>query len=98
MTEIKNLGKIDITLLESEYGKIQTDEIIITNERIMHIKERHPEDFELFNKYGTESVRHPDMIIKDEKHTETIFMIKKLPGTNLNVVVRVVLETDEDGL
>ena len=26
------------------------------------------------------------------------FMIKKLPGTNLNVVVRVVLETDEDGL
>ena len=25
-------------------------------------------------------------------------MIKKLPGTNLNVVVRVVLETDEDGL
>ena len=98
MTEIKNLGKIDITLLESEYGKIQTDEIIITNERIMHIKERYPEDFELFNKYGTESVRHPDMIIKDEKHTETIFMIKKLPGTNLNVVVRVVLETDEDGL
>lgn len=98
MTEIKNLGKIDITLLESEYGKIQTDEIIITNERIMHIKERHPEDFELFNKYGTESVRHPDMIIKDEKHTGTIFMIKKLPGTNLDVVVRVVLETDEDGL
>lgn len=48
----------------------------------MHIKERHPEDFELFNKYGTESVRHPDMIIKDEKHTGTIFMIKKLPGTN----------------
>ena len=98
MTEIKNLGKIDITLLESEYGKIQTNEIIITNERTMHIKERYPEDFELFNKYGTESVRHPDMIIKDEKHTETIFMIKKLPGTNLNVVVRVVLETDEDGL
>ena len=98
MTEIKNLGKIDITLLESEYGKIQTNEIIITNERTMHIKERYPEDFELFNKYGTESVRHPDMIIKDEKHTETIFMIKKLSGTNLNVVVRVVLETDEDGL
>ena len=98
MTEIKNLGKIDITMLEGEYGKIQTNEIIITNERTMHIKERYPEDFELFNKYGTESVRHPDMIIKDEKHTETIFMIKKLPGTNLNVVVRVVLETDEDGL
>lgn len=96
MTKIKSLGKIDITLLEREYGKIRTDEIIITNERIIHIKERHPEDFELFNKYGVESVRCPDMIIKDEKHEGTIFMIKKLPDTNLNVIVRVVLEMDKE--
>lgn len=98
MAEIKSLGKIDIKILESEYGKIQTDEIIVTGERIEHIKERHPEDFELFHKYGTECVEHPDVIIKDEKHEGTVFMVKKIPDTNLNVVVRVVLETDEEGL
>ena len=37
------------------------------------------------------------LLIKDEKNQGTLFMVKKLPDTNLNVVVRVVLETDEIG-
>lgn len=94
MSEIRNLGKINTKILEKEFGKIQTDEIIVTNERIDHIKERHPEDYNLFEKYGKESVSSPDLIIKDVKNKSTVFMIKKLPETNLNVVVRVVLETD----
>lgn len=98
MFKIQVLGKIDIKLLEKEYGKILTDEIIVTNERISHIKERHPEDYSLFEKYGRESVTSPDLIIKDVKHCGTVFMIKKLPETNLNVVVRVVLETDDSNL
>jgi hypothetical protein len=81
-----------------EFVKIQTDEIIVTNERISHIKERHPEDYNLFEKYGRESVISPDLIIKDLKHCGTVFMVKKLPETNLNVVVRVVLETDDNNL
>lgn len=80
--------------MEYTFEKIQTDEIIVTNERIDHIKERHPEDYNLFEKYGKESVSSPDLIIKDVKNKSTVFMIKKLPETNLNVVVRVVLETD----
>ena len=48
MVKIQFLGKIDIQILEKEYGKILTDEIIVTNERISHIKERHPEDYSLF--------------------------------------------------
>ncbi len=44
MTEIQSLGKINIQILEKEYGKIQTDEIVVTNERIEHIKERHPKN------------------------------------------------------
>ena len=63
-----------------------------------HIKERHPEDYELFEKYGKDSVENPDFIIKDGKHDGTVFMVKKLQETNLNVVVRVVLETDKEGL
>lgn len=98
MADMQSLGKIDIQILEKEYGKIQTDEIIVTNERIEHIKYRHPEDYDLFQKYGHESVEDPDLIIKDMKHCGTVFMVKKLPETNLNVVVRVVLETDNGGL
>ena len=88
MVKIQFLGKIDIQILEKEYGKILTDEIIVTNERISHIKERHPEDYSLFEKYGCESVTSPDLIIKDIKHCGTVFMIKKLPQTNLNLSKR----------
>ena len=98
MTEIQSLGKINIKVLEKEYGKIQTDEIVVTNERIDHIKQRHPDDYALFKQYGKESVASPDMIIRDIKHEGTVFMVKHLPETNLNVVVRVVLETDDNNL
>lgn len=98
MTEIRSLGKIDIKILEAEYGEIQTDEIVVTNERLAHIKERHPQDYLLFEKYGTESVVSPDLIIKDVKHEGTVFMINQLPETNLNVVVRMVLKTNNSKL
>ena len=97
MAFIKQLGTIDISLLSETFGNIQTSEIIITNERLQHIYKRHPEDYNLFKEYGQSSVQNPDIIIKYEKNQGTIFMVKKLPDTNLNVVVRVVLETDEIG-
>lgn len=98
MIEICSLGRINTSILEKEFGKIQTDEIIVTNERINHIKEHHPEDYVLFEKYGRESVTAPDLILKDIKNPGTVFMVKKLPRTNLNVVVRVVLESDDSKL
>lgn len=98
MTEMRNLGKINTDVLEKEFGRIQTDEIIITNERIDHIKQRYPEDYDLFERYGEESVTSPDLVIRNIKNTGTVFMVKKLPETNLNVVVRVVLEIDDSKL
>lgn len=98
MTNIRSLGKIKKEVFEKEFGKIQTDEIIVTNEREDHIKMRHPEDYELFQRFGEETVNDPDFIIRDGKNQGTVFMIKKLQGTNLNVVVRIALEIDEKGL
>lgn len=95
--EITTLGKVNKALLEKEFGEIQTDEIIITNERMDHIKQRHPEDYEFFEKFGIQSVTDPDLIIKDSKNEGTVFMIKKLLDTNLNVVARLALENDKPG-
>lgn len=98
VAEVIKLGKINTQPLESEFGKLHTDEIVITNERIEHIKIRHPEDFELFKKYGSETVKLPDMIIKDCKNKGTVFMVKKLESTNLNVVARLALDEDNQKL
>lgn len=98
VAEIIELGKLDTQPLEIEFGKLKTDELIVTNERIEHIKSRHPEDFNLFEKYGLSVVVEPDFIIKDEKNVNTVFMVKKFENTNLNLVVKIILETDEKDL
>ncbi len=95
MVEIQQLGKLNTQPLEQEFGKLKTDEIIVTNERIDHIKTRHPEDYEFFEKFGVSTVEDPDMIIRDEKNENTVFMVKKLENTNLNVVVKLILNCDE---
>ena len=77
------------------FGKIQTRDIVVTEERLGQIKRRHPEDFALFEKFGADTVCNPDFIIRDTKNKGTVFMIKELPDTNLNVVVRAVLETED---
>lgn len=88
------LGNLDPTPLISTFGHLQTTEVIITDERIAHIKERHPEDYNLFEQYGRDSILSPDILLQDLKNAGTIFAVKKLPDTNLNVVIRLVLDTD----
>lgn len=95
MTEIVNLGKIDSQIFEKKFGKILTDEVIITNERIEHIQTHHPEDYHLFEIYGKDCIQYPDLILSDEKNFGTVFLIKKLSDTNLNVVLRLVLENED---
>ena len=92
------LGRIDLEPLVPAFGEIQTDEVIITDERREHIIERHPQDYDLFLEYGSSAVTQPDIVIKDEKSAGTVFMVKKLANTNLNVVVRVALSTDKKEL
>lgn len=98
MVGMRSLGKINASVLEKEFGRMWTDEIIVTDERTAHIRERHLIDYELFERYGEECVQDPDYIIKDDKNDATVFMVKKLPKTNLNVVSKLSLDTDEKKL
>ena len=88
------LGNLDPSPLISTFGHLQTTEVVVTDERIAHIKERHPEDYLLFEQYGRESILSPDILIQDVKNVGTVFAVKQLPDTNLNVVLRLVLDTD----
>ena len=46
MAEIFKLGTINTQPLEEEFGKLKTNEIIVTDEHIEHIISHHPEDYE----------------------------------------------------
>ena len=50
------VGKIDQEIYQCITNDIVTDEVIITDERIEHIKERHPNDYERICSYIPEMI------------------------------------------
>lgn len=95
--ELSIFAKLNIQWLTSTFDGLRTEEVVVTEERLAHIKLRHPEDFALFCEYGKQAIENPDIIAEDTKHENTVFVIRHLPETNLNVVVRLALDTDEPG-
>lgn len=71
------IGKIDIEIYSVITQDIETDEVIITEEQINHIKERHPDDYELFLKYISEMLENPDYIIESNK-PKTALVLKEI--------------------
>lgn len=45
------VGMLDVEKYKAVTADIRTQEVVITEERIQHIRERHPEDFERFCTY-----------------------------------------------
>lgn len=50
MAEFTMLGKINAQPLEKEFGVLKTEEVVVTNERVEHIRKHHPQDVEFFRK------------------------------------------------
>ena len=92
--EFQLIGKLNIDFLEAEFGKLATDELILTDERDRHIKQRHEKDYKLFHQCVYDVLDSPDTILKDNKNQNTVFYIKYIEETNLNIVIRLALETE----
>ena len=92
----QHLGKLNTEFLEFEFGKLSTDELILTNERDLHIKERHYQDYILFHQCIYDVIKTPDTILKDSKNQNTVFYIKYIKETHLNIVVRLSLEIENE--
>lgn len=87
---LKYIGRIDKNKL-GEYAKnLITDKVIVTDERIMHIKERHKELENREIKYMKEILKDPDIIFKDKKNKDTILMVKGIidNGRNYKMVIK----------
>lgn len=90
----QNIGNFDTDKVTKEFGTILTKEVVLMNEREKHILERHPNDYSAFVKFAKECIENPDTIIKDTKSKGTVFTIKKIGEQNLNIILRLVLSTD----
>ena len=75
------VGKINVEIYKCISEYIITDEVIITDERISHVKERHPADYEKYCEYLKEIVEHPDYIIEANK-PNTALILKQIIESN----------------
>lgn len=94
-SNVQTVGRIDIEKYRCITDKIATDEVIITPERIQHIEERHPGDYEQFVKYVADILENPDYILEANKpNTGVILKEIEENGEKFKVILRVKVESD----
>ncbi len=91
------VGKIDRDIYKCIAEDIVTDEVIITDNQIQHIKERHPNDYEQFSKYFKEIIENPDYILKSNM-PNTAFLLKHIINEEITaqLILRLQTSTDPD--
>ncbi|MDO4301555.1 MAG: minor capsid protein [Clostridia bacterium] len=96
--EVHTIGKIDRNIYKCITDDIITDEVIITDERVNHIKERHPNDYERFYSYIPEIIANPDYIIEANK-PKTAFILKEINYENekFQLILRLATSGDTIG-
>ena len=93
--DVHKIGKINIDIYKCVTEDITTDEVIITEKQIQHIKERHPNDYEMYFNYAKEIVENPDYVLQANK-PYTAFILKHIVenGKNYQIILR--LKTSDD--
>lgn len=89
------VGKINKSIYKCITEDISTEDVIITEERIRHIKDRHPNDYERFYKYIPDIISNPDYIIEANK-PNTAVILKEMSdgGEKFKLVLRRRIEKD----
>ncbi len=82
------IGKIDKDKIGKYAKKIITDEVVLTDERKLHIYEKHIKDYETIINNIDRIVLNPTEVLENLKNKDTLFLIGKLGKNNLNIVVK----------
>lgn len=95
VSNVHYVGKIDKNIYSCITDEIQTDEVIITDERIGHIRENHPNDYERYCSYLSEIINKPDYIVEANK-PNTATVLKEITSNDekFKLVLRLKVEKD----
>ena len=93
---VKFLCELNCSFVGSDFGRLNTYEVVLTEERAEHIRTRHPEDYKLFERYGVQTITDPDLVLRDEKNPNTVLMFRRISETNLNTVIRLSVSGEDD--
>ena len=93
--QVHYVGKINRDIYKCITEDIVTDEVIITDNQMQHILNRHPEAYKEVIDYLSDIIREPDFIISD-KHENTGLVIKKIKTEKeyAQMVLRICTQND----
>lgn len=97
-SSVRVVGKINRNIYSVVSPHIQTDEVIITDERIAHIQKRHPNAFEQYAKYIQKIIEEPDYILEANK-PNTAFVLKEFTENDkrFQLILRLAVEGEQPG-
>ena len=90
--------KIDRSIYSVVTPQILTDEVVLTDEQLAHIKERHPQDYERYAPYLPELLMRPDFILEANRpHTALVLKEFHVDGVRFQLILRLVTVNDPKG-
>jgi len=95
---VRYITKLNTDVFRCVSDAVTTADVIITDERITHIQQRHPNDFERFEGYMREIIERPDYILEANK-PYTAFLLKEFTesDTRFQLILRLSVQGDPDG-
>ena len=89
------LGKLDTEIFRCVAPDVVTDEVIITDERIRHIQEHHPGDYERYSQYMRIMVEAPQYILRDSTPNTAVILQEFSDGSDhFRLILRLAIEEE----
>lgn len=89
------VGILNLGIYKCVSENIITDEVIITDERIKHIMERHPNDYERYCLFLKDIISEPDYIIETNKPNSALILKEFDDGKEkFKTIVRLITSCD----
>ena len=92
---IHSLGKLNLEIYSCITTDFISDEVIITEEQLSHIREKHPEAYQDTLLYVKDVLDDPDYIFKDKKENSGI-VVKKIINEEEHSLLVIKIITSKD--
>ena len=95
--EVHIVGKLDRNIYKCITEDIVTDDVIITEKQIQHIKDSYPNDYERFSEYFSEILQSPNYIVEANK-PNTGVILKRIEENDdvFKTVLRIATSADNE--
>lgn len=95
--DVNFICKIDRELYRVVEQELLTEEVIITEEQILHIEEGHPGDYGRLSAYISQVLQEPDYILRGNRpHTALVLKEISTPDMAAEIILRLKVSSDPE--